>query len=287
MKRVLALLPLLACDEALDQRLAIIAAPRVLAVIAEPAEARPGTEVTYRAVIASPDGPLDATPAWAFCTSPKPPTEDNAVSVPCVDGSGLVPLAPGTAPMTATGALPMDGCLRFGPDVPPGGFRPRDADPTGGFYQPVRVDTELAPLAFGLSRITCNLANATPEAFRRYASEYVPNVNPTLEANIDPLVVAPGGSLAITAAWPAGTAETFLYYDRAPQRLIDQRESLRVSWFATSGTFPVDATLADSDATSATTIWTAPSTATEATVWIVLRDSRGGMAVETRSISVR
>ena len=35
------------CDSPLDQRLAIIDAPRVLAVIADPAEARPGAQVSY------------------------------------------------------------------------------------------------------------------------------------------------------------------------------------------------------------------------------------------------
>lgn len=158
---VAAVIALGACEDALDQRLAIVDTPRVLAVIAEPAEARPGANVTYRAVIAGPDGPIASEPAWAYCTTPKAPTEDNVVSPGCVAGDALVPLA--SDAMSATGTLPMDGCLRFGPDVPPGGFRPRDADLTGGFYQPVRVDTgELAPIAVGLSRITCNLANATP-----------------------------------------------------------------------------------------------------------------------------
>src|SRR3954469_271713 len=73
------------CDSGLDQRLAIIDRPRVLAVIADPPEARPGASVRYTAVVASPDGPVAASPRWAFCIAPKPPTEDNAVASDCLD----------------------------------------------------------------------------------------------------------------------------------------------------------------------------------------------------------
>src|SRR5512143_3412077 len=84
------------CDSPLDQRLAIIEAPRVLAVIADPAEARPGAQVSYTVVVAAPDGPVAATPRWAFCVAPKPPTEDNAVGGGCLDDAHLVVL--GTQP---------------------------------------------------------------------------------------------------------------------------------------------------------------------------------------------
>ena len=285
-----------ACVDAPDQRLAIVDEPRVVAVIAEPAEARPGATVDYRAVIASPDGPLAAAPAWAYCTSPKPPTEDNVVSTGCVAGDALLPLVQGADPASATGTLPMDGCLRFGPDVPPGGFRPRDADATGGFYQPVRVDTAaLAPLAFGLSRITCNLANATPEAFRRYALEYVANTNPRIASlALDGAPLAAGTHVAadtdveLSVAWPEDAAETYLYYDRDAQVLVDRREALRVSWLTTGGALPVDAAaIAEDDrATSARITWRTPSSPATAHVWIVLRDARGGMAVEHAAITV-
>jgi len=287
-RRVLLSLPLAlaGCDDALDQRLAIVDEPRVLAVIAEPAEAKPKAEVRYTIVTASPDGPLDTDPAWAYCTSPKPPTEDNAVPVPCVAGEGLIELGSGP---TATGTLPADGCLAYGPDTPPGGFRPRDADSTGGYYQPVRA--ELGPaglLAFGLSRITCKLPGAPADAARRYDLEYVANTNPILE------VLEPAGSsvpadsdVTLTASWPAEAAETYLFFDIASQSLIDRREALRVSWFATGGTLPVDATLVGEDelATTASTVWHTPA-AGPAFLWIVLRDSRGGIAARELAITV-
>lgn len=279
MKRFLLLLA--ACDDALDQRLAIIDEPRVLAVIAEPAEAKPKAMVTYTIVTASPDGPLTTPPAWAYCTSPKPPTEDNAVPVPCVAGEALVDL--GTAP-SVTGTLPADGCLNYGPDTPPGGFRPRAADATGGYYQPVRAQVD-GLLAFGLSRITCNLPTAPPDAAREYTLSYRANANPILEP-IELATVPADTDVTLTASWPAESAETYLFFDPFAQVLVDRRESLRVSWFATGGSLPVDATLVDEDdpATAASVTWHTPA-AGPVFVWIVLRDSRGGIAARELAIT--
>lgn len=282
MKRALLCVIVAACDDALDQRLAIIDEPRVLAVIAEPAEAKPKAMVTYTIVTASPGGPLTALPAWAYCTSPKPPTEDNAVPVPCVAGEALIELGTGAQ---ATGVLPADGCLNYGPDTPPGGFRPRAADATGGYYQPVRVDVE-GLLAFGLSRITCTLPTAPADAAREYELSYVANQNPTL----DPIELGPvpaDTDVTLTATWPAAAAETYLFFDTLAQVLVDRRESLRASWFATGGALAVDATLIGEDevATSASTTWHTPA-AGPAFVWVVLRDSRGGIAARELAITV-
>jgi len=277
-----ALAALAACDDRLDQRLAIIDQPRVLAVIAEPAEAHPGAAVQYRAVIAAPDGPVDAAPRWAFCTAPKPPTEDNAVSAACLDDAHLVALGDAA---TVTAALPSNGCLQFGPETPPGNFRPRDADATGGYYQPVRAEVD-GLIAFGLSRITCHLPSAPGNVAHDYDLQYVGNANPTL----DPLVVpgAPADTdVTLTASWPASAAEHYLYYDPQSQRLITRREALRLSWFATGGSLAVDASAVaeTSDATSVSTTWHTPP-AGPAQLWLILRDSRGGLAAQTLHVEV-
>jgi len=278
-----ALAALAACDDGLDQRLAIVDAPRVLAVVAEPAEARPGATVTYRALVAGPEGTLDAAPRWSYCTAPKPPTEDNAVSTGCAAGDALQPL--GEAP-SVTAALPADACTRFGPEVPPGNFRPRDPDPTGGFYQPIRADVD--PLiAFGLSRITCKLANTTAELSREYELRYAANRNPVLELpGAAQLATVPAhASVALTASWPAESAEPYVYFDQLAQALVQRREAMRVSWFATGGALDVDASAVGEDdpATRVTTTWHTPGPG-PATLWLVLRDSRGGVA--TRAVSV-
>jgi hypothetical protein len=310
MRHALVLLALSACEDALDQRLAIVDEPRVLAVISEPAEAKPGATVTYSAVLASPDGPLSVAPHWAFCTSPKPPTEDNAVSVPCTAGEELVDL--GTAP-TASGMLPSDGCVRFGPDTPPGGFRPRDPDPSGGYYQPVRVDVDDL-LAIGLTRITCNLPTAPGDVATDYRLRYVANKNPVLDP-ISISDVAANRDVSLTATWPADSVEVYLYYDALSQTLVTRAESMRVSWFATGGRIDVDATASDatartasdatasdatartasdatasdataSDVLSASTTWHTPGAGTY-WLWFVLRDSRSGIAVQSAQVTVR
>jgi hypothetical protein len=282
--RIAVMLALLAaCDHGLDQRLAIVDEPRVLAVISEPAEAKPRTLVTAHALIAGPDGPIATPPSWAWCAAPKPPTEDNAVSDGCLGEGQLLPL--GTGP-TSSGTLPADGCLRFGPDIPPGtDFRSRDADASGGYYQPLRLDVD-GLLAFGMVRITCSLARAPLDVAFEYDQRYVANRNPTLLPFT--LDRAPGGSdVTLRAAWPDDAAESYLYFDPAHQALVDRRESMRVSWFATGGTIDVDASAVGEDdgATEVSTTWHTPGPGT-AWVWIVLRDARGGIATQAHIVTL-
>lgn len=272
------------CDDALDQRLAIVDAPRVLAIAAEPAEAKPGTAVTYRALVVGPDGPLADVPRWAYCTAPKPPSEDNAVSEHCLDGTADALVELGTTAEVA-GTLPSDGCLRFGPDTPPGGFRPRDPDRTGGYYQPVRADV-VGEVAVGLSRITCKLPTAPAEVARDYDLRYVANASPTLEPIVLDSVPA-HSDVTLIATWPADAAETYLYYDALAQRLVERREAMRVSWFATAGSLAVDASAVGEDdtATSVSTTWHTPG-AGDAWLWFVLRDSRGGITWRELHVTV-
>lgn len=287
MRMLAAIIAVTACNSPLDQRLAIVREPRVLAITSEPAETKPGQMVTYTALVASPDGPIAASPSWALCTAPKPPTEDNAVADPCLGDFALIDL--GTS-STATATLPSVACIQFGPDVPAGGFRPRDPDSTGGYYQPVRADTGVADLAFGFTRITCNLPAATGDVQRQYQTEYVANQNPTL---LPPMLsvavdqVTAHADVTLTASWPAEAAERYLYYDPSSQTLVMRREAMRVSWFATGGAIDVDASAVaeDDDATLVSTVWHAPG-AGPAWLWIVLRDSRGGIATETVPIDV-
>jgi hypothetical protein len=282
MKRALLLLLLAACESALDQRLAIIDAPRVLAVTSDPAEGKPGDTITVSALVASPAGPVIAPPTWALCTAPKPPTEDNAVADGCLGTSQVIAL--GTAPAETT-QIPMDACQLFGPDVPGTGFRPRDPDPTGGYYQPVRADAGDAGLAFGFARVTCKLGNAPGDVAHDYQTMYVANESPVLA----PLVldhVAADSDVTLTASW--NQPELYLYYDPSSQTLITRRESMRVSWFATAGFLPVDATAVGEDdpATTVSTTWHTPAQAGPVWVWLVLRDSRGGIATQQVAITV-
>lgn len=144
-----------------DDRSFQIIGPRLLAIAATPAEAEPKAQVTFRALYVDPEGERTRGDlAWAFCTARKPLTEQGTVSPECVreDGPELAALGSGAA---ITGALPDDGCRLFGPDRPapvagePVG-RAVDPDPSGGFYQPVRLrvrDSEVpVSMAIGAAR---------------------------------------------------------------------------------------------------------------------------------------
>jgi hypothetical protein len=289
-KRLLVVaLALAGCEDALDQRLAIVDRPRVLAITSEPPEVLPGATATLTALVASPNGPLGSVPAWSLCDAPKPPTVDNAVADGCVEDQ-VTPLGDAE---TIAALIPIDACRTFGPDVVSAGFRPRDPDPTGGYYQPIRAAVPSLDLAFGFTRITCNLANAPGDVAQQYKMTYVANTNPTLTPlTIDgapPTTVAADTDVMLSVGWPADSVESYLYYDQTSQTLTTRRESMRISWFTTAGSLAVDASaVAESDpATSVTTTWHTPPSTGPAYLWLVLRDSRGGLATASYALPVR
>jgi hypothetical protein len=75
-----------------------------------------------------------------------------------------------------------------------------------------------------------------------------------------------------------GGAERFLNFDLSSQCLVDARESIDVAWFATGGAFDNDRTgRIDTDTTTTSDNgWQAPSSPGVVTLWVVLRDDRGG-----------
>ena len=116
----------LGCAPEIEDRTFLVDAPRVLAISAEPAEAKPGEVTSLRALYVDKDGtradgPLD----WALCRDRKPLTEPGVISGSCL----APPPAPGeegSSPLTALGSgiaakapLFSDGCRVFGPDPPP------------------------------------------------------------------------------------------------------------------------------------------------------------------------
>jgi hypothetical protein len=273
------------CNAALDQRLAIVDRERVLAITSEPPEVSPGTTATLTALIATPTGTLAAAPTWSLCTAPKPPTEDNAVADGCV-ANQVTPL--GTSP-TITATIPVDACRTYGPDVASTGFRPRDPDPTGGYYQPIRAAVPSIDLGFGFTRITCNLANAPGDVAQQYLETYVANENPTLDALALPASVAANSDLTLSVGWPAEAVESYVYFDPDSETLTTRRESMRLSWFATGGSLDVDSSaVGEADAsTHVSTTWHTPSQPGTVFLWFVLRDSRGGIATTSTMLDVR
>lgn len=280
------------CKPDFGERESLVTEARLLAVRAEPAESKAGDVVTYSALVVSAEGTIASPPvAWAFCATPKLLTENNVVSTACLrDGVRPVGLAP-----TVQAATPSDACALFGPETPPGDFRPRDPDETGGFFQPMRA-TYGAVVGFGLARITCNLANASGDVALDFSRRYVANRNPTLlplGASVDgasrPFGEIPAGkSVSLRAAWKDGDAESYVVFDIATQAVVPRRESMRVSWFVSAGEF-------DSDRTGRTelepesfteNVWHAPQAPGPVHLWVVLRDGRGGVAFASQEIVV-
>jgi hypothetical protein len=246
--------------------------------------------VTFTALVAGPGGSVaDAPIAWSFCVAPKPITEDNVVSDACLSAPGSSSLvALGSGP-TVTAPLPANACSTFGPDTVSAAFRPRDPDITGGYYQPLRADLSGADTAFDLARIHCDRANASGASATAFAAAYTLNQNPALlpltattaadGAAVDLSAVPPGAHLELQASWDASSAETFAYYDPTSSTVTTQREAMQVSWYDAAGTLATGSTgrAADDLATTTSVGWTAPASAGATYLWIVLRDSRGGV----------
>jgi hypothetical protein len=167
---------------------------------------------------------------------------------------------------------------------------------TGGYYQPLRADLPSADTTFELARIHCDLANAPSAAVDQFTLTYHDNLNPTLApltATVDGAAESlatmhAGTRVILTASWPAASAESFAYFDPASQTVTTQRESMQVAWYTSGGALDTESTgRAENDpATSTTDGWSVPSTAGTAHLWIVLRDSRGGVDFASYDVEV-
>jgi hypothetical protein len=306
------------CKPDLGSAPSLVIKPRFLAVRGTPPEAAQNGMVTYDALVVG--GTVAAPPlSWAQCLEADPPANGNDVSSACLpwqlgpDGGLITPDDTTVPSPTFTAALPSNSCALFGPETPPPvkgkpPTRPVDPDTTGGFYQPVRAvwnDTGL--VAFALERVTCNLANAPAAIATQYAMDYLPNNNPILaDLVFDPTgvdtplyaagqsappaaaTIAPSRPITLQADFSADAAETFLVWNVVTLTLDMQRESLRVSWFATGGAFAHDVTGRTQTDTETFTqnVWTAPETPGPVYLWAVLRDDRGGVDFAAAEIDV-
>ena len=205
------------------------------------------------------------------------------------------------------------------------GGRPTDPDVTGGYYQPAlgfvdggAADTMLAPL-----RIRCGLANVSQETYVAWNLGYHSNENPAVTsftvdgADAGSTTVAPGATVALGAGWadcPAdpvcgdgvcsagedqtscaedcatpvgcGGAESYVVYDG--ETLNTRREAISAAWFTTGGGLAEARNGQDGDDTSAavSNTWTAPESAGDVWLGVVLRDERGGVGYAGYHVTV-
>ena len=97
-----------------------------------------------------------------------------------------------------------------------------------------------------------------------------------------------GARVELEASWPAASAETFAYFDPVSQTLTTQREAMQVAWYTSAGSLDTESTGRASGDMSTTTDdgWDAPGTTGTVHVWIVLRDSRGGVDFAETDVTV-
>lgn len=212
------------------------------------------------------------------------------------------------------------------PGEPPG--RPVDPDGTGGYALPVvvRFGPNAAETAVGAVRLTCGLAGATSDDLSVYLERRRPNQNPdppriTLadDVPVTTLEAKRGEVVTFRAGWPScpttaacgdgvcspdetvkacpedcttpkgcGGAEVYGRFDPSTRTNVLSREAMRVSWFATGGSFDAERTGRAGDDAASTTenAWTAPTGPGTVHVWAVLRDDRGGAAWSHIVVSV-
>ncbi|HEX8951784.1 MAG TPA: hypothetical protein VF945_08050, partial [Polyangia bacterium] len=276
-----------------------VAAPRLAAVRFEPPEAPPGGSVTATPFIVSPAGATTAAIDWSLCLVPKPTTVNDVVDPACLQPGGTTPLSTTAAPLALT--LPSNACRLFGSDTPPvmagqPPAQPRAPDVTGGYYQPVRADLDGAA-TIALARLRCALAGASFDVAAAYAAEYTSNRNPSLTplaAFVDgaPVAldsIAAGSTVTLAVGWSADSPESFPVLDPTAGVLVTHREAMTVSWLASDGVIAEANTGRGEDdpALFATTTWRAPSTPGLVHLFVVLRDSRGGVDFAAWDATIR
>ncbi len=328
----------LGCVPEFDDDLSTITAPRLLAIQATPAEAKPRAETTLRALVVGPDSVEQPDPRFALCLARKPLSELGPINPECLTmgGEAVQDLGRGGE---VSASIPEDACRLFGPSVPPPKAgeppaRPVDPDTTGGFYQPVMALFG-GEFSLGTVRLDCGVQRASTEEFLAYNAQYRPNENPRVArlvreddgAEIAPaseprLSVKAGSSLSLRASWtecpseplcgdgicgayedrancaldcaveaPKGCtgAEPYVWYDLETFKVEPRREGVRIAWYASAGSFEDEQTGRDEGdpGLSTSNVWHSPARSGIATLWLVIRDSRGGVSWETYRMEVR
>jgi len=274
-----------ACTPSLDDRVSLVAEPRILAVRAEPAEAAPGAVMSLTALVVDGSGaPVAAALRFGLCADRNPLAELAPFSAACRSGASAIEVG-------ASFTLPSDVCRRFGPEVGTEG-RPVDPDVTGGYYQPVRVLASVAGVdvvAVDRARIACGAAQVSTETLAAYRARYRANVNPDVQVEA-PRRARPGERITVAARFsicsaPCRGREPYVAVDPRTGALVERTEVMTVSWFAAAGVFDVDRASPGGDV--AENAWTAPTSAGVVPLYAVLRDDRGGSGWAQIAIDVR
>lgn len=259
--------------------------PRILAIRGLPAEARPGQDVRYEALLAYPEGTAGST-SYSYCNLARNAEERTGVSQACLDGAGIVPFGPEPT-------IPANACALFGPNTPPSGEgeaprRPSDPDPSGGYFVPILAqdETGVVTASFGFQRVRCDLAGATRDIFEAYEEGYRLNRHPEiLQLTAGDVILSNTGqrTVLITATeiritLSLASFEPYVVYSANDSALYDVRETLRVNWYTSAGEFAASSGSINPETGIARVVFTPPPSFASARLWVVVSDSRGGSA---------
>ncbi len=242
---------------------------RVLALVTTPPEVGPGQTVTVQAVTAAPGDAPPATARWSACPFSAGATAAYACVLPACE-TPLTPAADGTVTLDPVAVA--QACLSAAggslPGAPPGTGLP-------------------ATLEVIVRYVATDGAGLTREAIQRIP---VTTQGPPPQPNLPPVFQsievggAPAATSGIAGTLPAGGSlpiavaidpASIQQYTDASGALAT--EEIVVSFYTTAGRFTLDRGLAPTASTSLQS-QDLPAGATEALLWVVASDLRGGEA---------
>lgn len=238
------------CDPGTSERW-LLEEVRVLSVRAEPAEVQPGASVALESLVVDPLGAgfRDVQIAWAACT-PDPIIGQAS----CTEPGRTTPLGTGTGATLSVAAGALDG------------LTPEQA------VFGIDLYVVVAAQAPGVADVAAEDAEAAYKRIR-VSTDPIPNRNPELAWFNPASAPVDGETTLLQAAATVESAEEFA----GP--LGPDVEDLRFSWYTTGGALERGVTLGDPLASEIT--WKAES---GATLFVVLRDGRGGMDWAIREV---
>jgi hypothetical protein len=245
----------------------VLETTRILAVTSDPLEAGPGDEVTARALVYEHAGEPVVSRTWTFCPLTtgasdayrcvlevcETPLSEALTVNPYEAAQACVAAGGGGAPPAGGEALTVEAVIRLRVQTAPRQARgepPLEAVHRLPLSTVAPAERNLPP---ALAAVTVGGAPATPGAV------------------VGSLATA-GGRLDVTVDVDPASIQT---YDDGAGRLLT--ESVVISFFTTAGRF----TSERGEAPRATTVLEAehlPADATEAVLWVIGRDLRGGQA---------
>jgi hypothetical protein len=255
--------------------------PRILAIKAEPPEARPGDVVTFSSLIPQPGVAHPWSVVWLACA----PDDSGGIGFGCTLPTDLDLSTATPADLASLGFIGLEPLIPPVYTVPSDSLNDlTDAEKLEGIYELISV-TALPP-----EYLDPSTAPAEPD-FSELASGYkrlviseatTPNHNPQIigfTADQKPvpstatLHLEAGQDYALDVVLTTDSIETYTFVDS--KGIGEEREEEPyLSWYASAGTVDEPFTLYPYfDAT-----FTAPESAgVSGTIWVVLRDRRGGM----------